>query len=73
MAATRQDAGAESVLAPEMAAAQQAEALAAKLAGSGPAVRAFPSLQEAVAGVVRQSPPGRILVTGTLYAYKDLF
>lgn len=47
--------------------------LAAALEGQVPAARSAPSLKQAVSDVVAREPAGRILVTGTLYAYKDLF
>lgn len=50
-----------------------ADELAAVLEGQVPAVRSAPSLKQAVSDVVAREPAGRILVTGTLYAYKDLF
>ncbi|HEY0902109.1 MAG TPA: hypothetical protein VGD95_08305, partial [Micavibrio sp.] len=51
----------------------EAAVLAQKLSGIGKDVRAYPSLKDAVVGVSHTGARGRILVTGTLYAYKDLF
>ena len=51
-----------------------AEELSAVLKNHRTDVPAYASLKEAVRGVVNDSQkPGRIIVTGTLYAYKELF
>lgn len=50
-----------------------ADELAAALGDQTPVARSAPSLKQAVSDVVAREPAGRILVTGTLYAYKDLF
>lgn len=36
-------------------------------------VQAYPSLKDSVRAVLSKEKPGKILVTGTLYAYKDIF
>lgn len=50
-----------------------ADELAAALGDQTPVARSAPSLKQAVSDVMAREPAGRILVTGTLYAYKDLF
>lgn len=51
-----------------------ADELAVVLEGHAPNVSAKPTLKQAVSDVIAHgSGGGRILVTGTLYAYKDLF
>lgn len=50
-----------------------ADELAAALAGQAANVSAQPTLKQAVSKVIARGSGGRILVTGTLYAYKDLF
>lgn len=50
-----------------------AAALAALLKTQRDDVSAYDSLKEALGDLVRYGRPGRILVTGTLYAYKELF
>ncbi len=47
--------------------------LAALLKAQRDDVTPYDSLREALADLVRYGRPGRILVTGTLYAYKELF
>ena len=54
---------------PSYPAAELAEVLKTHRAD----VPAYASLKEAVRAVVNDNAPGRILVTGTLYAYKELF
>lgn len=55
--------------APSYPAAELAEKLRAYRAD----VQAYDSLKEALGAVVKCGRPGRILVMGTLYAYKELF
>jgi len=50
-----------------------AEELSAVLKAHHSDVPSYASLKEAVRAVVNDNKPGRILVTGTLYAYKELF
>lgn len=49
-----------------------ADDLAALLRPAFAGTESYPSLSAALAAVVDRLPPGRILVTGTLYAYKEM-